>query len=83
MNIDGTIVIGEGEMDEAPMLFIGEKVGTKNGPKIDIAVDPLEGTNFVAKNLPNAFSMLAATEKGNLFFAPDTYMEKIAVWFRC
>ena len=67
MNIDGTIVIGEGEMDEAPMLFIGEKVGTKNGPKIDIAVDPLEGTNFVAKNLPNAFSMLAATEKGNLF----------------
>ena len=79
MNIDGTIVIGEGEMDEAPMLFIGEKVGTKKGQKIDIAVDPLEGTNFVAKNLPNAFSMLAATEKGNLFFAPDTYMEKIAV----
>ena len=79
MDIDGTIVIGEGEMDEAPMLFIGEKVGTKNGQKIDIAVDPLEGTNFVAKNLPNAFSMLAATEKGNLFFAPDTYMEKIAV----
>ena len=79
MDIDGTIVIGEGEMDEAPMLFIGEKVGTKKGQKIDIAVDPLEGTNFVAKNLPNAFSMLAATEKGNLFFAPDTYMEKIAV----
>ena len=79
INMDGTIVIGEGEMDEAPMLFIGEKVGTQKGQKLDIAVDPLEGTNFVAKNLPNAFSVLAVAEKGNLFFAPDTYMEKIVV----
>ena len=78
INMDGKIVIGEGEMDEAPMLYIGEKVGTKNGPKLDIAVDPLEGTNFVAKNLPNS-SVLTVTEKDNLFFAPDTYMEKIAI----
>ncbi len=75
----GEVVIGEGEMDEAPMLYIGEKVGTKTGQKLDIALDPLEGTNFVAKNLPNSFSMLAVCEKGNLFSAPDTYMEKIAV----
>ncbi len=79
IDMDGKIVIGEGEMDEAPMLFIGEKVGTKKGQKIDLAVDPLEGTNFVAKNLPNAFSVLAASEQNNLFFAPDTYMEKIAI----
>ncbi len=79
INMDGKIVIGEGEMDEAPMLFIGEKVGTTKGQKIDLAVDPLEGTNFVAKNLPNSFSVLAAAEKDNLFFAPDTYMEKIAI----
>ena len=75
----GEVVIGEGEMDEAPMLYIGEKVGKKNGQQLDIALDPLEGTNFVAKNLPNAFSMLAVSEKGNLFSAPDTYMEKIAI----
>ena len=79
IDMDGKIVIGEGEMDEAPMLFIGERVGTKRGQKIDLAVDPLEGTNFVAKNLPNSFSVLAASEKDNLFFAPDTYMEKIAI----
>ena len=79
MNIKGNIVIGEGEMDEAPMLYIGEKVGTKNGPEFDIAVDPLEGTNFAAKNLPGALSVLAITAKGNLFNAPETYMEKIAV----
>ena len=79
IDMNGEVVIGEGEMDEAPMLYIGEKVGTKNGPELDIALDPLEGTNFVAKNLPNAFSMLAVCEKGNLFSAPDTYMEKIAV----
>ena len=79
INMEGTVVIGEGEMDEAPMLFIGEKVGTKKGQKIDLAVDPLEGTNFVAKNLPNSFSVLAAAEADNLFFAPDTYMEKIAI----
>ena len=75
----GEVVIGEGEMDEAPMLYIGEKLGTKKGQELDIALDPLEGTNFVAKNLPNSFSMLAVCEKGNLFSAPDTYMEKIAV----
>ena len=79
IDMKGEVVIGEGEMDEAPMLYIGEKVGTKNGMELDIALDPLEGTNFVAKNLPNAFSMLAVCEKGNLFSAPDTYMEKIAV----
>ena len=75
----GEVVIGEGEMDEAPMLYIGEKVGKKAGQHLDIALDPLEGTNFVAKNLPNAFSMIAVCEKGNILSAPDTYMEKIAV----
>ena len=75
----GEVVIGEGEMDEAPMLFTGEKVGVNKGQKLDIALDPLEGTNFVAKNLPNSFSILAVCEKGNLFSAPDTYMEKIAI----
>jgi len=79
IDMNGTIVIGEGEMDEAPMLYIGEKVGTKRGQDLDIAVDPLEGTNFVSKNLPNSFSVMAATEKNNLFTAPDTYMEKIAI----
>jgi len=77
--MQGRIVIGEGEMDEAPMLFIGENVGTGIGEEIDIAVDPLEGTNFTAKNLPNAISVLAVTRKGDLLSAPDTYMEKIAV----
>ncbi|MDA7606397.1 class II fructose-bisphosphatase [Pelagibacteraceae bacterium] len=79
VEMNGTIVIGEGEMDEAPMLHIGEKVGTKNGPEFDIAVDPLEGTNFTAKGLPNAFSVLAVAEKGNILSAPDTYMEKIII----
>ena len=79
IDMNGEVVIGEGEMDEAPMLYIGEKVGTHKGQKLDIALDPLEGTNFVANNLPNAFSMLAVCEKGNLFSAPDTYMEKIAI----
>ena len=79
VEMNATIVIGEGEMDEAPMLHIGEKVGTKSGPEFDIAVDPLEGTNFTAKGLPNAFSVLAVTEKGNLLSAPDTYMEKIII----
>ena len=79
INIKGKIVIGEGEMDEAPMLYIDEEVGTKNGEEFDIAVDPLEGTNFTAKNLPNALSVLAVTRKGNLLNAPDIYMEKIAV----
>ena len=79
LDINGTIVIGEGEMDEAPMLYIGEKVGTKNGPELDIALDPLEGTNFTAKNLPNAFSVLAVANKDCLLSAPDTYMNKIVI----
>ena len=79
LDIDGEVVIGEGELDEAPMLYIGEKLGTGNGPSIDIAVDPLEGTNFVAKNLPGALSVMAITSKGNLFNAPETYMDKLAV----
>ena len=78
INIQGEIVIGEGELDEAPMLYIGEKVGTNNGPMFDIAVDPLEGTNFAANNLPGALSVIAIAEKGGLFSAPETYMEKIA-----
>ena len=78
MNIQGKIVIGEGELDEAPMLYIGEKVGDKNGPELDIAVDPLEGTNFAAKNLPGALSVIAISNKGNLFNAPETYMNKIS-----
>ena len=79
LDIDGEIVIGEGELDNAPMLYIGEKVGNKNGPPIDIAVDPVEGTNFVANNLPGALSVLAISSKGNLFNAPETYMNKISV----
>jgi len=74
----GEVVIGEGILDEAPMLYTGEILGTKNGPKLDIAVDPVEGTNFVANNLPGAISVLAISEKGNLFNAPETYMNKIA-----
>ena len=77
--IDGTVVIGEGEMDEAPMLFIGEKVGTKSGPKVDIAVDPLEGTTLCAKNMPGAIATLAMAEHGTLLHAPDIYMDKIAI----
>ena len=77
--IDGTVVIGEGEMDEAPMLFIGEKVGTKAGPKVDIAVDPLEGTTLCAKNMPGAIATLAMAEDGTLLHAPDIYMDKIAI----
>ena len=79
INMEGTVVIGEGEMDEAPMLYIGEKLGTLNGPKFDIAVDPLEGTKFTANGQPNAFSVLAISEKGGLLSAPDTYMEKIVI----
>ena len=79
INMNGTVVIGEGEMDEAPMLYIGEQLGTLVGPEFDIAVDPLEGTNFTANNQPNAFSVLVVAEKGNLLSAPDTYMEKIAI----
>ena len=69
--IDGTVVIGEGELDEAPMLFIGEKVGNKNGPKVDIAVDPLEGTTLCAKNMPGAIATLAMADGGTLLHAPD------------
>jgi len=79
LDIDGKVVIGEGELDEAPMLFIGEKLGSGNGPSIDIAVDPLEGTNFAAKNLPGALSVIAIAPKNNLFHAPETYMNKLAV----
>ena len=78
LEMKGQIVIGEGELDEAPMLYIGEKLGTNNGPEFDIAVDPLEGTNFVANNLPGALSVIAIAEKNNLFKAPETYMEKIS-----
>ena len=78
LDINGRIVIGEGELDEAPMLYIGEVLGTKKGPEIDIAVDPLEGTNFVSNNLPGALSVIAISEKNNLLNAPETYMEKIS-----
>ena len=79
INMKGKVVIGEGELDEAPMLYINEKLGTRKGDEFDIAVDPLEGTNFTAKNLPNALSVLAVTRRGNLLHAPDMYMEKIAI----
>src|SRR5437868_12986331 len=77
--IDGTVVIGEGELDEAPMLFIGEKVGTRRGPKVDIAVDPLEGTTLCAKHMPGAIATVALADGGTLLHAPDVYMEKIAI----
>jgi len=79
IDINGKVVIGEGELDDAPMLYIGEKLGTNNGPFLDIAVDPLEGTNFVANNLPGGLSVIAVAEKNNLLNAPETYMNKIAV----
>jgi fructose-1,6-bisphosphatase II / sedoheptulose-1,7-bisphosphatase len=77
--IDGTVVIGEGERDEAPMLFIGETLGSRIGPKVDIAVDPLEGTTLCAKNMPGAIATMAMAEGGSLLNAPDVYMEKIAI----
>jgi fructose-1,6-bisphosphatase II / sedoheptulose-1,7-bisphosphatase len=77
--IEGTVVIGEGERDEAPMLYIGEKVGTGHGPKIDIALDPLEGTTITAKGGPNALAVIAMAEAGGFLNAPDVYMDKIAV----
>src|ERR1700678_2162790 len=77
--IDGTVVIGEGEMDEAPMLFIGEKVGTRSGPKVDIAVDPLEGTTLCAKNMPGAIATLAMADDGAFLHALNIYMDKIAI----
>jgi fructose-1,6-bisphosphatase II / sedoheptulose-1,7-bisphosphatase len=78
INMNGQVVIGEGTLDEAPLLYTGEFLGTKNGPNLDIAVDPVEGTNFVANNLPGGITVLAIGEKGNLFNAPETYMNKIA-----
>ena len=78
IDMNGQVVIGEGSLDEAPMLYTGELLGNKTGPAFDIAVDPLEGTNFAANNLPGAISVIAIAEKGNLFNAPETYMEKIA-----
>ena len=78
INMTGEVVIGEGTLDEAPMLYTGEVLGNKNGPSLDIAVDPVEGTNFVANNLPGGITVLAISEKGNLFSAPETYMDKIA-----
>ncbi|NRA88342.1 MAG: class II fructose-bisphosphatase, partial [Rhizobiales bacterium] len=79
LDIDGTVVIGEGERDEAPMLYIGEEVGTKNGPKVDIALDPLEGTTLCAKAKPNSLAVLAMAVGGTLLHAPDVYMDKIAI----
>jgi len=78
IDMNGEVVIGEGTLDEAPMLYTGELLGNKNGPSFDIAVDPLEGTNFAANDLPGALSVIAIAEKGNLFNAPETYMDKIA-----
>ncbi|WP_127523310.1 class II fructose-bisphosphatase [Mesorhizobium sp. Z1-4] len=77
--IRGTVVIGEGERDEAPMLYIGEEVGAGDGPEVDIALDPLEGTTICAKNLPNSLAVIAIAERGSLLYAPDVYMDKIAV----
>ena len=79
LSIDGTVVIGEGERDEAPMLYIGEKVGKGHGPKVDIALDPLEGTTITAKGGPNALAVIAMADEGNFLNAPDVYMDKIAV----
>lgn len=79
IDMEGVVVIGEGEMDEAPMLYIGEKLGTGNGPQVDIAVDPLEGTNIVASGSANALAVVAIAQRGNLLHAPDMYMDKIAV----
>ena len=79
VHINGRVVIGEGEMDESPMLYIGEEVGIGDGPEVDIAVDPLEGTTICAKAMPNALAVLAIAERGGLLNAPDMYMNKIAI----
>lgn len=79
LDIDGTVVIGEGERDEAPMLYIGEKVGTGKGPAVDIALDPLEGTTLTAKDMPNALTVISMAPAGTLLHAPDVYMEKLAI----
>ena len=78
INMNGKVVIGEGSLDEAPLLYTGELLGNKNGPNFDIAVDPLEGTNFAANNLPGAIAVIAVAEEGNIFNAPETYIDKIA-----
>ncbi|MDR3288877.1 MAG: fructose-bisphosphatase class II, partial [Peptococcaceae bacterium] len=79
IHMNGTVVIGEGEMDEAPMLYIGEHLGNNDGPQLDVAVDPLEGTNIVAKGLSGAIAVMAIARKGGLLHAPDMYMDKIVV----
>jgi fructose-1,6-bisphosphatase II / sedoheptulose-1,7-bisphosphatase len=79
LDIRGVVVIGEGERDEAPMLYIGEEVGTGNGPEVDIALDPLEGTTLTAKDMPNALTVIAMAPRGSLLHAPDVYMDKLAV----
>src|SRR3954468_16360748 len=79
IQFDGTVVIGEGERDEAPMLYIGERVGTGDGPRLDLALDPLEGTTICARGGNNSIAVIAIAEEGNFLHAPDTYMEKIAV----
>ena len=79
LDIDGVVVIGEGERDEAPMLYIGEKVGTGEGPAVDIALDPLEGTTLTAKDMPNAMAVIAMAPRGSLLHAPDVYMDKLAI----
>ena len=79
LDIEGVVVIGEGERDEAPMLYIGEKVGSGQGPKVDIALDPLEGTTLTAKSMPNALAVIAMAARGTLLHAPDVYMEKLAI----
>ncbi|MCA2011059.1 class II fructose-bisphosphatase [Pararhodobacter sp. CCB-MM2] len=79
LDIEGVVVIGEGERDEAPMLYIGEKVGTGNGPAVDIALDPLEGTTLTAKDMPNALTVIAMAPRGTLLHAPDVYMDKLAI----
>lgn len=83
VDCDATIVIGEGERDEAPMLYIGEKVGSGNGPKLELAVDPLEGTTICAQGRPNSIAVMAIAEKGGFLNSPDTYMQKIAVGPKC
>ncbi|NNL35552.1 MAG: fructose-bisphosphatase class II, partial [Silicimonas sp.] len=79
LEIKGVVVIGEGERDEAPMLYIGEKVGTGEGPEVDIALDPLEGTTLTAKDMPNALAVIAMGPRGSMLHAPDTYMDKLAI----
>ena len=82
LDISGVVVIGEGERDEAPMLYIGEEVGSGYGPGVDIALDPLEGTTLTAKDMPNALTVIAMGPRGSVLHAPDVYMEKLGNWSR-